>query len=145
MRVNLIGILLKILNRSEKNDNVEQYTLDYLRPYINVLEVETNSTTEKYIYGLDLISQKDDNNSKYYYQDILNSTVATEDKNGNLTTIEYGTFGDIEKVNGLDFDIENPSEKLKEKLPRFTYTYNRKKSDTTIREWFFLKGKILRL
>ncbi len=35
------------------NGNNETYTLDYLSPYVNILEVQIPKATEKYVYGLD--------------------------------------------------------------------------------------------
>jgi RHS repeat-associated protein len=73
-----------------------RYLIDKNQSYTQVLEEYTidNTILNSYVYGNDLISQNQDNNTSFYHVDGLGSTRLLTDNQGNLvSTYDYDAFG----------------------------------------------------
>lgn len=108
------------------------YTIDQTSPYNNVLMVSGKNETQKYTYGLDVLSVDTTKNSdadtdvsskvssqcisnngtdhSYYLQDDLGSTMKLIDENGKIQqAYSYDAFGTPIKSKGMNCDFKNQS------------------------------------
>jgi RHS repeat-associated protein len=87
------------IRTSKKVNGVEtNYLIDELQPYAQVLEEydALGNLQNAYVYGNDLVSQSDNNETLFYHVDGLGSTRVLTDESGNIEeSYNYDAYGNL--------------------------------------------------
>ena len=113
-------------NRTQVIDNINITTTDYIvdtnQEYAQVVvELTDSNISKQYIYGDDLISQKQNNINHYYHYDGLGSTRALTNNTGTITdSYHYDAFGiELSRTGTTDNDYLFTGEQYDQDLEQY--------------------------